>query len=291
MSQTFSTLQREMATGRVFSSRNGLVTVLPPQAPLRGAPSPAPAKPSPAFQFVLSGLGLPYGSQAGLSASGIVQLREIHGSACKVMATIQALRPPSDPSVRPVFWLIHDLLVPSDAAPADVAALARGASGTGNRPGSVFTLDGNAPTYELTGNTVSVAISPGTFQPGSDGAWRLDGEVNPQTNQAFHPLVILGPTAMADIDAALPSGVAAEILQSMFMKPATVHPELDLRSHFAQRLATIATDVLGAGVPHYIQPEQFGRAAVTMEGPLRGTPRLMPTRDACFLLGLTRTVV
>jgi len=287
MSQTFSTLQNDLATGRVFSSRSGLVTVLPPKG-ARVPIIPQPAASGPAgLQFALNAMGPAQGTQT----SGTVRLGDLSGGSCKVVAAIHGLRAIADPSIKPVLWLIHDLLVAADAAPADLAALARGSHGSGNLPGGVFTLDGNPPTYGLTGNTLSVAISSGAFTLQPDGAWSLNGELTGQTNRAYHPLVTLGPTALAEIDASVPSGTAADILTAVFMRPATVHPELGLRTHFAQRLAACTADVLGTGSARFIAPEQFGRVAVTLEGPLRGTPRLMPTRDACVLMGPTRTTL
>jgi hypothetical protein len=102
--------------------------------------------------------------------------------------------------------------------------------------------------------------------------------------------VVLGPTVLADINVPLPTGTVARILTDLFMRPATVHPELNLKTQFAQRLTAVAQDVLAApGAVAYLDPAQFTRAAVTMEGIVRGTARLQPTREACVLIGAVQT--
>jgi hypothetical protein len=137
---------------------------------------------------------------------------------------------------------------------------------------------------------LSIAVAAGAYSPGAAGLWHLSGSIDPSSNQTYHPLALLGPAALANIDTPLSTGVAARILTDLFMRPATVHPELNLKTHFPQRLAAIVHDVLsGSPSPAYIDGSQFTRAAVTLEGLVRGTPRLMPTRETCFLAANSRT--
>lgn len=150
---------------------------------------------------------------------------------------------------------------------------------------SVFCTTVHPPTYGPNSNTLSVAISPGTFIPGPGGTWQLSGQVDTATSQAFHPLVILGPQAMPDIDATLPSGTVARILTDLFMRPTTVAPQISLQQNMPQRLAAVAQGALQSGQPNaWLDGTDFHRAAVTLEAEVRGTPRLLPTRDACFLM-------
>ncbi len=306
MSQTYSTLQRDAAGGRVYSSRQSQVTVLPagqgptvqrvvptppaPAAAPQGSPAPtrnpvasvaAVEAPVISKQFTLGPTGQKAAAQIGPQASGRVGLT---GNA--VTAEIAGVNPLRDQAVQPTLWLVADLTVPTDLSPQDLAALPKGSTGTGNQPGTVYTMDGNPATYGPTSNTISVSVSPGTFALQPDSALRLTGVLDNRTNQAYHPLVVLGPSVMADMNAALPSGTVARILADLFMRPATVHPELDLRSQFAQRLAAITRDVLSLGVVDFLAPSRYDRAAVTLEGPVRTTPRLMPTPNTCFLMAL-----
>lgn len=141
------------------------------------------------------------------------------------------------------------------------------------------------PTYGPDSNTLSVAISPGTFIPGPGGAWQLSSQVDASTSQAFHPLVILGPQVLANIDETLPSGTVARILTDLFMRPATVLPQLSLQQQMPQRLPAVVQGALqGAQPGAWLDGTQFHRAAVTLEADVRATPRLLPTREACFLM-------
>lgn len=289
MSYTYSTLQRDGAGGRVYSSRQSQVTVLPARTGAHGhqavaTPIAQPASPppaAPAWQFTLSSQGQGAAAQIGPEAAGRLALAE-----AAITAQIGGVRPIRDRAIVPTLWLVHDLTVPLDLAPQDLAALPRGATGTGNQPGAVFTLDGNPATYSQASNTLSVSVSPGAFTPGDGGAWTLSGPLDNRSNQAYHPMAVLGPSAMADSNATLPSGTVARILTDMFMRPATVHPELNLRSQFAQRLTAVTRDVLSAGAVEFLAASRFTRAAVTLEGPVRTTPLLMPTRQTCFLMAL-----
>jgi hypothetical protein len=316
MSQTYSTRQRDQSGGKLFSSRYATVGASPvpsPQvrtsvtapAPTSAAtpgaaqvpgvvPAPAPAAapaaapapvPEQVMTFALTGSGLPVAGRLAPGGAGTVTLRGRPGQPWQVSGSLTGLVPPGDPALQPTLWLIHDLVVPSDLDPADRVRLPRGSSGTGNQPGAPFTLDGNPPTYGMSqSNTLSIAMSPGVFAPGPGGVWQLAGAVDAGTNQAYHPLVVLGPSALSDINVPLPTGVVARALTDLFMRPATVHPELNVSSQFPQRLTAVVQAVLAAGTGSpYLTGEQFTRAAVTLEGLVRGTPRLMPTRETCFL--------
>lgn len=297
MSQPYSTLQRDMANGRIYSSQRSRVTS-PRAGPLRPAPAVAEtggpgAVPQPAqgYSFGLNGLSIPAANLAP-GAAGSVSVTWRVGAAPEVSAQINGLRPMADPAVRPVLWLIHDLKVSPELSSADLALLPRGVSGTGNRPGDTFTLDGNPPTYGPSANTIAIAVSPGSFALAPDGSWRLSGRLEGTTNQALNPLALLGPVALPEGGAALPSGTVARILTDLFMRPSTVHPELNLRAHFQQRLAAILRDAaVSQPAPSFLEAGEFSRAAVTLEGLVRVSPRLMPTRETCCLLGATRNPI
>jgi hypothetical protein len=259
------------------------------QAAAQQAPAPEPepeADPGQSVTFQLSMQGLPLAAKMiPAGATGRLTVTGHPGRPYTVTGQFQGLRPLTDPAVRPVAWLIYDLRVPYDLPQADLAALPRGSSGTGNQPGALYTIDGNAPTYTPNCNTVSICISPGSFRMDGDGAWKLEGSVDSGTNHAFHPLVFLGPGALADINTPLPSGTVHRIMSDLFLHTATIHPELSLRSHFPQRLMTIVRDVLGMSPsPTFLSPDLFTRAAVTVEGLVRTTPSLMPSRETTFLL-------
>lgn len=107
-------------------------------------PVAAPA-PEQQFTFALTGQGLPVAQRHTPNASGQVSVRGRAGAPAQVQASFTGLNPPRDPSSRPTLWLIHDLRVPADLSPADLAMLPRAAQGA-NMPGTVFTIDGKAPT-------------------------------------------------------------------------------------------------------------------------------------------------
>lgn len=214
MSQTYSTLQREVSSERVYSSGRSrgkrghqqpgarvisvrAVPIAPQAAPVeRLAPVAAPVDPpvqqsvaaqpataQPAFAvpaglpaavqaalaavlpsagaafppetltaavpsatFALTSQGLPAAAKFAPNATGVVTVSGAPGQPLSVTGSLTGLQPLSDQSIRPTLWLIHDLAVPTDLNPADVAQLPRGSAGFGNQPGSVFTLDGNPPT-------------------------------------------------------------------------------------------------------------------------------------------------
>lgn len=307
MSQTYSTRQREFGGGNLFSSRVTQVTTLPQVRPSPAgaatlAPLAAPVVPLQApvqipeaprevrYQFALSPQGLPAAARIAPRAAGTVTLVGEPSGTWRVASTIAGPARMPDAALVPALWLIHDLPVPHDLHSDDLALLPRGSNGHGNQPGTIFTVDGNQPTYGPNSNTVTVSITPGGYVSNGTGGWQLTGRIDEATNHAFHPLVMLGPAALANIDHTLPSGTVARILTDLFMRPATVHPELNFRRDPSQRLAAVVRDVLAqSAAPEYLHPSAFTRAAVTLEGLVRGTPRLMPTREGCFLGANTRT--
>lgn len=318
MSDTYSTRHRDMEHGRIYSSRGGHATVLttgkvplapqpqvqvqpevqpqvqvppppPPPTPMQLQAQPhvqPPVQPDLAqeFRYRFSSEGIPGATRFG-QIGGTAVVSGCSGGKHQVTASLSGLGTLPDPSVKPVLWLVADLSVPADLDPRDLAALPTGRSGMGNRPGEVFTVDGNPPTYTPVPNTVTAAVSPGAFtlQPG--GGWTLATDLDSATNRVFHPLVVLGPTALSDINASLPSGTVWRMLTDLFLRPVTVHPDLSLSKHFPQRLMAVLTAHLTAETPAYLEPIRFNRAAVTLEGPVRHTPRLMPTRENLMLMG------
>lgn len=292
MSLTYSTRQ-ERSDGPVYSTgrsagRPGVVAMAgPTQPPL--SQRRVPLAPARRCHFRLSPQGLPLLLQDAAGASGSVLLEGTPGSEYRVVAELVGLPPLRDPSVQLVLWLIHDLVVPADLAPSDWTALPRGASGGGNTPGMPFTFDGNPPTYGPRSNTLPLAISPGRFTPTQSGSWRLEATLDAGVNQALHPLYFLGPAALPEMNAALPSGTAAAILTDLVMRPATVYPELPMQSHPLDRMRAVAARHLAPDRPaSLLDPSTFNRAAVTLEGPVRATPILMPTAEAAVLLGQVR---
>ncbi|HYF93488.1 MAG TPA: hypothetical protein VD969_14845 [Symbiobacteriaceae bacterium] len=304
MSGTYSTRDRDLNRGQLYSSRTTVISAHRPSLPERpvsvgvAIPPPAPAAPAAApplapeqrFTFVLSPRGIVPAPPIGSTAAGSVTVSGRPGEAYAISAQVTGLQPHRDPAIRPALWLIHDLTVPADLAAADVAALPRGVVLPANQPGGIFTVDGNPPTYGKNANTLSIAVCAGGFAQTGPSDWTLTAMLDAATNQTFHPLAVLGPAALGNIDVALPTGTVARTLTDVFMRPATVHPQLPVRTHYAQRLGAVVRDVLAApGAVSYLAPEQFTRAAVTLEGIVRGTPRLMPTREACCLIANARS--
>lgn len=105
----------------------------------------APPAPEQQLTFALSCQGLPAAQRHCPQATGQVSVRGRAGGPGTVQAGFTGLTPPRDPASRPTLWLIHDLRVPADLAPADLALLPRAVPGA-NMPGAVFTVDGKAPT-------------------------------------------------------------------------------------------------------------------------------------------------
>ncbi len=296
MSQTYSTANRDMGAGGVYTTRRPVPSAprAAPRTPPRAAtPREAPAAPAPVVpvpvrhSFLLRHSGLPAAQRLAPGVQGTLVLEERPGQPHRVEARLSGLDRIPDPAVRPALWLLHDLTVPLDLNPADLTALPHSLSGTGNQPGQPFTFDGNPPTYEGPGsNTLSLAISPGRFSLSDDGTWRLETTLDPGVNQTFHPLYYAGPEHLADPNQGFPSGTAARILTDLFMRPATVHPELPVRSQFMDRLRRIVGRYLdGHAGDEVLDGAAFTKAAVTVEGLVRATPTLMPTREACILLG------
>jgi hypothetical protein len=169
MSQTYSTRQWELSGGKVYSSRVSQVTAQPQVRPSVSAvtamPVAAPtleaaaartlvpavgalpvAAPEQRFTFALSPQGTPAAGKIAPNASGNVSLVGDPGGTWRVTSTITGPARLPDPALVPALWLIHDLTVPADLHPDDLALLPKGRTGQGNQPGTVFTVDGNPPT-------------------------------------------------------------------------------------------------------------------------------------------------
>jgi hypothetical protein len=301
MGTTYSTLDHDLAGGKLFSSQSKRIQVgqraaaIKERVPAVSAvpvvvsptvPVVAPTPESPRqISFALTTKALPMARQIAPSGAGTVELVAQANGTTSVSGRITGVQPIKDPANRPTLWLIHDLVVPPDIAMADLAQLPKGPLGLGNQPGTTFTVDGNAPTYGTNSNTVAISISPGTFTMAPDGTLQISAEINPTTNQSFHPLAMLGPSVLANSHATMPSGDLGRILTDLYMRPATVHPELSLRTHFQQRIHAVTLDAATLpGTGGFLSPTSFTRAAVTLEGLVRSTPPLMPTRETCFLI-------
>lgn len=271
LSAMYSTTERLVRSGQAFSSRRGLVTVLEPQ---RAEEAPRPESPAP-LRFTLSPAA---GGAGGADAlpGGEVDLRPLADGSSLVRARAQSLPDSRDPDVRPTLWLLHDLRVPVDLAAADLARLPGSGAGTGNRPGQVFTLDGGPPESGDGSRVVSVAVSAGELARQADGSWALEGRLDQRTNRAAHPLVLLGPSVLPSINASLPSGTVAGLLTDLLLRKATLHPELPMPDRYPERLAAVGARWLVQGPKSFLSPEQFDRALVTLEGPVRHTPNLVP---------------
>jgi hypothetical protein len=301
MGTTYSTLDRDLAGGKVFSSQSKRIQVGQRAAAINNrvpavsavpvvvsqtVPVVAPTPESPRqITFALTTKELQIARQVAPGGTGSVVLVAQANGSTSVASRITGLQPIKDSANRPTLWLIHDLVVPPDIAMADLAQLPKGPLGLGNQPGTPFTVDGNAPTYGTHSNTVAISISPGTFTPAPDGIWQMSAEINQTNNQSFHPLAMLGPSVLANSHATMPSGDVGRILTDLYMRPATVHPELSLRTHFQQRIHAVTLDAAASpGTGGFLIPTSFTRAAVTLEGLVRSTPPLMPTRETCFLI-------
>lgn len=338
----YSSLAAELARGRTFSAQVSAAQVLrptpqpaastpsgAPSAPVTGvapahAPSvsaaapPALAEPAPAPDCLLARAELsplacppgplvaPGGLAAGATGSlGLVDLAGAPGLGLQVQ--VQGLRPLPAAQAQYALWLLHDLVVPADLAPEDLALLPRGPLGTGNLAGSAFTLDGQPVAQGQLPNTVTVAIQAGMFTPDVSGVWdgRFDwGEalgwtLSPATAlgaAAAH----LGPSSFLPV----PTGVARAILADVFLRRASRFVHLPLHSAFPQRLLAAtqealatwdvdrsgsisSSDVAATGRSDaFIEPLAFNRAVITLE-PIAGrqTPLLLPTVQTCALAG------
>jgi len=296
MSQTYSTANRDRGAGGLYSTRRQPRSAAPvaPRAVQRtagpGAEQHAGAMAEPTrHAFALRHSGLPLARRLAPGVYGAVTLEGLPGEPHRVEGSLGGLPAIPDPAVRPTLWLLHDLTVPLDLDPADLSALPRGANGTGNQPGHVFTFDGNPPTYpggDDRSNNLSLAVSPGVYLPTGPDSWRLEARLEPGVNRVFHPLIYAGPDSLADMNQGLPSGTAARILTDLFMRTQTVRPDLPVQSRFLDRLRAVAErHLVEAGPEEVLDSAAFTKAAVTVEGAVRATPVLMPTREACILLG------
>lgn len=221
----------------------------------------------------------------------------------QVSASLSGLQPlPQGFALTP--WLIADLAIPSDLDPQDLALLPR-VSPEFNLPGECFTVDGQACNIGRNDvrswNAVGVAVRPGTLTVSPEGSCNGQWAWSDDWNWALHPMSLLG--SGGSLNAAVPSGVAMNVLTDLFLRPATVFPELPLQQQFAQRLmaiwqrhlslwdkngdGTITPEEVAGAAGAFLGPEQFRRAALTLE-PIgqRSTPHLLPTQQACLAVGL-----
>lgn len=300
MSATFSTFDQEVASGRTFSSERSRVAVVPaPPRPALQRPVAAPATVAPAVEFLLdnkpfawSPLCLPGG--LAHQASGVARLQ-----GDNLSAEVTGLSGALPPNTGLWLWLLRDLVIPRDMDPRDLALLPHGPDGRGNQPGGIFTLDGTAPGIGAGVNTVALAVRAGEL-PFSESKTEMAGTIQNNLNLTFDPRVLLGQGGVADLSSALPSGLTDRILTDLFLRPATVLPELSIRTHFGQRLLALAQreiaaldrngdgmvtlDEVGESPDLFLPSDQFNRAAVTLEPAAKLVP-LMPTQTSCLLVG------
>ncbi|BDG59895.1 hypothetical protein [Caldinitratiruptor microaerophilus] len=311
---TFSTFARDVARGRVFSSRLSSDTPLvfdPATRQLVPFP-PAPSGRGPVFHFALSNQGFPptfFSAPGGIagSARGTAELRETGTDPGTLTVSVTGLGP-LPPGAELAAWLIHDLVVPPSLDPADLAALPRVAP-EANTPGQFFTVDGAPPTVGRPDvpvwNTVSVPVRAGTLTVRPEGTASLRVSLADAARVALDPRALLGMGFSPGFGGALPSGLVAAILTDVFMRPATVFPQLPLATAFPQRLAAItqaavarfdrdgdgtvsvqeAQSIPGA----FLRAQDFTRVALTVEPSVRSTSPLLPTEHAVALAGLRRT--
>lgn len=337
----YSSLLADLARGHIFSAQVSPAQVLRP-GPAPTVPHPAPAAadaagpaggsvpappPAPALALALptpapverpiaraelsaalcppGALTAPGGLAAGALGSLSLLLPD-RGSAC-LRLQVQGLRPVAPAQAQYAIWLLHDLHVPLDLPPEDLALLPRGPLGTGNAPGGCFTLDGQAPVQGPAANTVTVAVQAGMFTPGGDTLWEGSFDWGEAAGWTMNPAAALGAAAAhlgPGIFLPVPSGVARAILADVFLRRASRFVHLPLHSAFPQRLlaatqeALPAWDADGSGSitsadlaaigrgDAFLGPLEFGRVVVTLE-PVAGriTPLLLPTAPACALAG------
>lgn len=304
MGQTFSTYQRDVARGTIYSS----ATRERPQRPqpivtrltAPGAPEP-PAAPQ-RFRFTLTPALFP--PNACTAPDGFAS--EVQGWATVgeggLTVQLTGLKPALHPGGTLTLWLVRDLHVPQLLPPDDRAAIAVPQA---NQPGQLYTLDGQPATLGRADvahwNTLSIAAPAGvlSFQP--DGSARLEA---PWTE-----LLVVDPRAAVGLpgiqpDAAMPTGLATQILTATFMQPTTIAPHLPVHD-LPARLAAVSEQILGeADIDHdgqvsptdlqknptaYLGPDGFNRAMITLEPATRSTPALHPTLSACLAMGLGAT--
>lgn len=311
---TFSTFQREVQNGRVFSTRFSPETslVLDPATGRLFTVTSRPPEISPAqiMQFVLDSLSFPRNifcvpGGPAVAATGVVEIRTGPAQPARLVARVTGLGPLPPGTVLTV-WLLHDLVVPEALDAADLALLPRLAAGV-NVPRAVFTVDGQPSTVGRADvpvwNTVAVAVRAGTLTVQPDGSATLEVPLTAEINQAIDPRVLLGP-GLVPATATMPSGIAAAVLTDVFMRQATVFPQLTVAQAFPQRLAAVAqaavqrfdrngdgvitadevADVPGA----FLSPAQFTRVAITVEPVVRATPLALPTESAVVLVSVPR---
>lgn len=218
-------------------------------------------------------------------------------------------------------WLVADLMVPRRLDPADAARLPRDEPGV-NDPGQIFTLDGRAPRILASSvqdppNTVWLAVRAGAWstdetgrQPGA--RWFLNDFSNwafwlPEIWGGTPPPLVEEPGGLRDPDAShlgavrgLPSGLAMEILTDLYIRQATVLPEVPaapqarVEALWQHRVAPLDTDGDGLlGYPDvvgrpglFLNPLAFQRVVVTREVPSAATvPRGYPSTAAVVLAG------
>lgn len=305
---TFSTLQRDVATGRIFSTRfspEAALVPVPGTGKVFTVTSPPPEiGVGQIFQFVLDSFSfprnvvcIPAGVAAG--ATGTVEIRA-GAQPARLVARVRGLGLLPPGTVLNV-WLIHDLVVPPTLDPADLAALPRALAGV-NQPGQVFTADGQPSTVGRPDvpffNTVSVPVRAGTMTVQPDGTALLEVPLTDEVNMAVDPRVLLGVPGVPPT-ATMPSGIVAAILTDVFMRPVTVAPDVPL-ANFALRLLTVVQAALarfdrngdgfitadeGAGIPGaFLEPQQFHRVVITVDpATLGGAP--IPSDQAVVLAG------
>lgn len=311
---TFSTFQREVQNGRIFSTRFTPETTLcvDPATGRTFTVTSAPAQISAGqiMQFVLDSLSFPRNALClpggpATAAQGIVEIRA-GARPARVVVRVTGLGALPPGTVLTV-WLLHDLVVPPTLDQADIAALPRLAAGA-NAPNAVFTVDGQLSTVGRADvtvwNTVAVAVRAGTLTVQTDGTAILEVPLADELNMAIDPRVLLGG-GVVPTTATMPSGIVAAVLTDTFMRQATVFPQLTVAQAFPQRLAAISqaavqrfdrtgdgiltadevSDVAGA----FLTPAQFNRVAITVEPVVRATPETMPTEQGVVLVGLQRT--
>jgi hypothetical protein len=246
---------------------------------------PPVASPVQPFRFLMTGQGLPGAMRLGAVPSGEVLLTGRPGEGYAIAGSIYGMPGITDRTMRPTLWLLHDLTVPLNLDPSDLAALPRG-----NQPGFVFTQDGRPPSYGPQANVITIAVPVGTFEPTSDGLWQVHAQLTPAVNQTFHPLAALGPNQLPDPNQPLPSGTMTGILTDLFLRPASVLQHLRVKEHHADRLRAIC-QIAASRPPAFLDGAHFSRVAVTLEGPVRSTPDRLPTTETLILLGNNRAQV
>lgn len=249
-------------------------------APPFTPPPPAPAAQQ--YRFLMTSQGLPGLARLGAAPTGEVLLTGRPGEGYAIAGSLYGMPPLSDRSLVPTLWLLHDLTVPLDIAPADLAALPQG-----NQSGLLFTQDGRPPSFGPQANVITIAVPVGSFEPTPEGTWQVNAVLSPTVNQTFHPLAALGPNELQDPNQAMPSGTMTAVLTDLFLRPATLLPHLRVREQHAERLRAICQSWALRPAQH-LDGAAFTRVAVTLEGPVRSTPSRMPTQEALILWGNNR---